>query len=53
MSVKFREDKHNGYYATVNGRRITGKTKEIIGKFINIIVNTYRAVQYVFDALPG
>ena len=30
MSVKFNKDKYNGYYATVNGRRFRGKTKEII-----------------------
>ena len=30
MSVKFNKDKYNGYYATVNGRRFRGKSKEII-----------------------
>ena len=30
MSVRFNKDKHNGYYATVNGRRFRGKSKEII-----------------------
>ena len=30
MSVKFNKDKYNGYYATVNGQRFRGKTKEII-----------------------
>ena len=39
MSVKFNKDKYNGYYATVNGQRFRGKTKEIIlDKIISLVL---------------
>jgi len=57
MTLKFRTDKHNGFYATVNGKRFTGKTKEIIfekirdaGKISDIIPTSKLTVKDAFES---
>ena len=57
MSVRFNKDKHNGYYATVNGRRFRGKSKEIIldkikeaGKISDLKPKSKLTVKDAFDS---
>ena len=57
MDIKFRVDKHNGFYTTINGKRFTGKTKEIIiekikaaGRLSDIIPTSKLTVKDAFES---